>query len=101
MRDPCSSVDIAGQQVVFHAKLLLRRAVNEFRSAQAPPILRFGAGLEETVIARIALVERLVATDGADAVGGPAPLTSTRIGARIGEAPVMIELGAIRHETAT
>jgi hypothetical protein len=29
------------------------------------------------------------------------PLTSTSIGACIGEAPVMIELGAIRHETAT
>jgi hypothetical protein len=99
MRDACSSVDIAGQQVVFHAKLVLRRAVSDFRSPQAPPILRFGAGLEETVIARIALVERLVGTDGADS--GSAALTSTRIGARIGDAPVMIELGAIRHETAT
>jgi hypothetical protein len=36
MRDACISVDIAGQQVVFHAKLLLRRAVNAFRSPQAP-----------------------------------------------------------------
>jgi hypothetical protein len=93
----CDAVDIAGRQVVFRAKLALRRAVIDFHSPVAPPIYERDPDWKGRSL-RFAPVERLVGSDGAEAVSVSAPLTSMenrrpyRRGTRDG--PV----GAIRHE---